>query len=190
MSERLMCWYRTKADKCYWCNLDDIFLPITTPHLIVSNKIYLPNVSQGSVSSKRLHWQKIHDLGSAAWNLLLLVFFNVRAFVFTCIVGLGLQDQSHPGVAFKTWKWERNLSFSGSLYVVKEFGLVFAVHQTFLLDHQFCMVESKLLSYSALISSNSHKRQFHAAACALDFTFQFDWWLDRENWINSTTLNS
>ena len=143
LSDSLMCWYRTKADKCYWCNLDDIFLPITTPHLIVSNKIYLPNVSQGSVSSKRLHWQKIHDLGSAAWNLLLLVFFNVRAFVFTCIVGLGLQDQSHPGVAFKTWKWERNLSFSGSLYVVKEFGLVFAVHQTFLLDHQFCMVESK-----------------------------------------------
>ena len=37
------------------------------------------------------------------------------------------------------------------LYVVKEFGLVFAVHQTFLLDHQFCMVESKHSTFKAIV---------------------------------------
>ena len=25
-----------------------------------------------------------------------------------------------------------------------------------------------------------------SVACALDFTFQFDWWLNREAWLNST----
>ena len=28
------------------------------------------------------------------------------------------------------------------LHVIKEFGLVFAIHQTYLLDYQFCIVES------------------------------------------------
>ena len=45
-------------------------------------------LSAGNVKSDYFQWQKIDDLGSAASNLLLLVFFDVLAFVFTCIVGL------------------------------------------------------------------------------------------------------
>ena len=75
-----------------------------------------------------------------------------------------LQDQPHSGLAYRRVMkrisvCKKKIPFICQvwLYVVKEFGLVFAVHQTFLLDHQFCMVESKLLSYSAENSSNSHK---------------------------------
>ena len=72
-----------------------------------------------------------------------------------------LQDQRHPGLAYcrvGVMSVRKHRVFCQVwLYVVKEFGLVFAVHQTFLLDHQFCMVESKLLSYSAVKFSNSYK---------------------------------
>ena len=30
------------------------------------------------------------------------------------------------------------------------------------------------------------KNRSSPVACALDFTFQFDWWLNREAWLNST----
>ena len=43
-------------------------------------------LSAGNVKSDYFQWQKIDDLGGAASNLLLLVFFDVLAFVFTCIV--------------------------------------------------------------------------------------------------------
>ena len=36
------------------------------------------------------------------------------------------------------------------LHVIKEFGLVFAIHQTYLLDYQFCIVESKFFLFVLL----------------------------------------
>ena len=38
----------------------------------------------------------------------------------------------------------QNHIFQVWLHVTKEFGLVFAIHQTYLLDYQFCIVESRL----------------------------------------------
>lgn len=38
------------------------------------------------------------------------------------------------------------------LHVIKEFGLVFAIHQTYLLDYQFCIVESKFFLFVLLKS--------------------------------------
>jgi len=110
-----------------------------------------PNaVNLGNVKSDYFQWQKIDDFGKAAGNLLMLVFFDVCSSVFTCLIGYGICKIN----LIQVW-----------LHVIKEFGLVFAIHQTYLLDYQFCIVE---------------------IACALDFTFQFDWWLDREAWLNST----
>ena len=78
----------------------------------------------------------------------------------------------------------QNHIFQVWLHVTKEFGLVFAIHQTYLLDYQFCIVESRLDQL------NPPLKTFFPVACALDFTFQFDWWLDREAWLNSTLTSS
>ena len=50
------------------------------------------------------------------------------------------------------------------LHLLKEHGLVFGIHQAYLLDYLFCTI---------------------AVACAFDFTFQFDWVLNREEWAKS-----
>ena len=52
------------------------------------------------------------------------------------------------------------------LHLLQEHGLVFGIHQAYLLDYLFCTI---------------------AVACAFDFTFQFDWVLDREEWAESIT---
>ena len=65
--------------------------------------------------------------------------------------------------------------------MLKEFGLVLAIHQAYLLDTAFCQVESKFSDFPLKQLGSSF-----LVACALDFTFQFDWWLNREAWLNST----
>ena len=50
---------------------------------------------------------------------------------------------------------------------MKEHGLVFGIHQAYLLEYLFCTI---------------------AVACAFDFTLQFDWVLDREKWTKSITF--
>ena len=52
------------------------------------------------------------------------------------------------------------------LHLMKEHGLVFGIHQAYLLEYLFCTI---------------------AVACAFDFTLQFDWVLDREEWTKSIT---
>ena len=54
------------------------------------------------------------------------------------------------------------------LHLMKEYGLVFAIHQAYLLEYLFCTI---------------------AVACAFDFTLQFAWVLDREQWANSLANN-
>ena len=53
------------------------------------------------------------------------------------------------------------------LHLMKEYGLVFGSHQAWLLEYLFCTI---------------------AVACAFDFTLQFDWVLDREEWAKSITF--
>ena len=53
------------------------------------------------------------------------------------------------------------------LHLLQEHGLGFGIHQAYLLDYLFCTI---------------------AVACAFDFTFQFDWVLDREEWAKSITF--
>merc|ERR1711971_1445766 len=114
-----------------------------------------PNaVNLGNVKSDYFQWKKIDDFSKAAVNLLTLVFFDLLSSIFICLVAFFICRIN----LIQVW-----------LHVIKEFGLVFAIHQTYLLDYQFCIVE---------------------IACALDFTFQFDWWLDREAWLNSTLISS
>ena len=52
------------------------------------------------------------------------------------------------------------------LHLMKEHGLVFGIHQAYLLEYLFCTI---------------------AVARAFDFTLQFDWVLDREEWTKSIT---
>ena len=47
----------------------------------------------------------------------------------------------------RSFTWGAAHLFQVWLHVIKEFGLVFAIHQTYLLDYQFCIVESKWRSY-------------------------------------------
>ena len=56
--------------------------------------------------------------------------------------------------------------FQVYLHLMKEHGLVFGIHQAYLLEYLFCTI---------------------AVACAFDFTLQFDWVLDREEWTKSIT---
>ena len=53
------------------------------------------------------------------------------------------------------------------IFIMKEYGPIFSIHIAYLMDQLFCMV---------------------AVACALDFTFQFDWWLHPEKWQNRTGI--
>ena len=58
--------------------------------------------------------------------------------------------------------------FQVYLHLMKEHGLVFGIHQAYLLEYLFCTI---------------------AVACAFDFTLQFDWVLDREEWTKSINAN-
>ena len=57
------------------------------------------------------------------------------------------------------------------LHIMKEYGLILSIHQAFLLEHLFCLI---------------------TISCAFDFTFQFEWVLDPDNWqnIDVTTIMS
>ena len=118
----------------------------------------------GNVKSDYFQWQKIDDFGKAAGNLLMLVFFDVCSSVFTCLIGYGIckinliQVLAHCFII--VWSHEKKTILISPisrsicqtmmctillqvwLHVIKEFGLVFAIHQTYLLDYQFCIVES------------------------------------------------
>jgi len=110
-----------------------------------------PNaVNLGNVKSDYFQWQKIDDFGRAVFNLLIFVFFDIFSSIITCLV----VNFTCRVNLLKVW-----------VHVLKEFGMVLAIHQAYMLDTAFCQVE---------------------IACALDFTFKFDWWLNRDAWLNST----
>ena len=59
--------------------------------------------------------------------------------------------------------------FNVFIHLMKEYGKIFSIHIAYLMDQLFCMI---------------------AVACALDFTFQFDWVLDQEKWQNITGIGN
>jgi hypothetical protein len=78
------------------------------------------------VKNDYFQWQKIDDIQKATMNLLILVFFDVVSLVISVIVTQAVCKIN---------------MFQVYLFVMKQFGLVFAIHQTYLLDYQFCIVE-------------------------------------------------
>ena len=93
------------------------------------------------MKSDYFQWKKIDDFSKAAVNLLTLVFFDVLSSIFTCLVAFFICKINLIQVI--CLMLEVHQIFQVWLHVIKEFGLVFAIHQTYLLDYQFCIVESK-----------------------------------------------
>ena len=99
---------------------------------------------------KNGYWQyvSVDDVEGAINNLLFLVFCDCVSLILAAI--------------FLFFASNINL-FHVYLHLNKEYGIVFSVNQTYLLEHLFCFV---------------------SIACALDYTFQFDWVLNEDKWRN------
>ena len=110
---------------------------------------YGPNADTlGNVKNGYWQFQKVDDIYIPIRNLLFLVtvdavsFFLVAVFLFfTCKINL----------------------FQVFAYMMSEYGMTFAIHIAYLLEHHFCAV---------------------SIGCAFDFTLNFDWVLDEEKWMN------
>ena len=53
------------------------------------------------------------------------------------------------------------------IFILKEYGPTLSIHIAALMHHLFCTI---------------------AVACAFDWTFQFDWWLNKNKWQNITGI--
>ena len=53
------------------------------------------------------------------------------------------------------------------IFILKEYGQTLSIHIAALMHHLFCTI---------------------AVACAFDWTFEFDWWLDQNKWQNITGI--
>ena len=105
------------------------------------------------------------DLSAAVSNLLILVIFDTVALVLS---GLFLYRLSNINVYQVKSLFELHPQSCVQVYLhlMKEYGLVLGCHQAWLFEYLFCTI---------------------AIACAFDFTLQFDWVLDREEWAKSIT---
>jgi hypothetical protein len=113
---------------------------------------YGPNADiLGNVKNGYWQYNSVDDLWGTISNLLFLVAFDC---VSLAIAGTFLFFSS--GI---------NL-FHVYLHLMKEYGVVFSIHQAYLLEYLFCTIPR---------------------ACAFDFTLQFDWVLDTEKWNNITS---
>ena len=104
----------------------------------------------GNVKNGYWQYQSVDDLWVTINNLLFLVFFD---FVSLVIAAIFLFVSSSINL------------FHVYLHLMKEYGVVFAIHQAYLLEYLFCTI---------------------AIACAFDFTLQFDWVLNTQKWQNIT----
>ena len=112
---------------------------------------YGPNADiLGNVKNGYWQYQAVDDLWGTVSNLLFLVTFD---FISLVIAGIFLFISSNINL------------FHVYLHLMKEYGVVFSIHQAYLLEYLFCTI---------------------AIACAFDFTFQFDWVLDPEKWEDIT----
>ena len=112
---------------------------------------YGPNADiLGNVKNGYWQYQAVDDLWGTVSNLLFLVTFD---FISLVIAGIFLFISSNINL------------FHVYLHLMKEDGVVFSIHQAYLLEYLFCTI---------------------AIACAFDFTFQFDWVLDPEKWEDIT----
>ena len=82
----------------------------------------------GNVKNAYFQWQSIDNIHVAAYNLMRMLLIDTCGSVFTIII-----------IVFMC----RINLLQILLHSLKEFGFIFAVHQAYLLDYQFCIVESK-----------------------------------------------
>ena len=101
---------------------------------------YGPNADiLGNVRNSYWQYQEVTDVWIACCNLFLLLFIDSLSFV----------------VSFMMLYFVSKINLiKVLLFLLSEYGLVFAIHQAFLLEYLFCTI---------------------AIACAFDFTLQFDW---------------
>ena len=105
----------------------------------------------GNVKNGYWQYQSVEDLWSTISNLLFLVVFDC---ISLTLAGIFLFFSSGINLLHVY------------LHLMKEYGVVFSIHQAYLLEYLFCTI---------------------AIACAFDFTFQFDWVLNIERWNNITS---
>ena len=132
----------------------EVIIPLS--YLICFSAAYHgPNAEiLGNIKNNYWQYQAVEDFSAAVQNLLFLLTFDILSlalsalFLFFCS-GINL--------------------FHIYLHLMKEYGLIFSIHQAYLLEYLFCTI---------------------AVACAFDFTLQFDWILDKEHWSNTSNSSS
>ena len=119
---------------------------------------YGPNAHiLGNIKNSYWQYEEVRDMWSSCCNLFLLLFIDSLSFI----------------VSFLMLYFVSNINlFKVLLHLLTEYGMVFAIHQAFLLEYLFCTI---------------------AIACAFDFTLQFDWLRESEvdesnqlDWMNKT----
>ena len=104
----------------------------------------------GNVKNGYWQYKSVDDIWATISKLLFLVFFDS---ISLTLAGIFLFCTTNINL------------FHVYLHLMKEYGVVFSVHQAYLLEYLFCTI---------------------AIACAFDFTLQFDWVLDQDKWRNIT----
>ena len=114
---------------------------------------YGPNAHiLGNIKNSYWQYQEVRDMWNSSCNLILLISIDSLSFIMSFVMLYFVSSI--------------NL-FKVLLHLQTEYGLVFAIHQAFLLEYLFCTI---------------------AIACAFDFTLEFDWLghSGLEEWGNDT----
>jgi hypothetical protein len=93
----------------------------------------------GNIGNDYWHYQAVEDIGSGAINIMELVLVEVFSLLVT---------------AAASFKMARFNIFKMLGYLQKEYGMMIAISQGYLIIHNFCVI---------------------IVACALDLTFKFNW---------------
>ena len=137
----------------------------TQPFLVcISLNKYFEFFSPGNLRNSFWQYTATDELKTAVGNLLLIICSDLFSLIFCGI--------------FLYFCCKINL-FHVYLHLMKHFGLLFSIHQAYLLGYIFCFI---------------------TIACAFDFTFKFDWVLDppawqkvlsaEQEWQNKTPIQS